>query len=328
LAKRSADELLARYRATSAVVVLDDGAEATYRTAAQAVQSTGLPLFGWIEVARNRTLADAHPEWLASLGMHDDWRSRFPSVRKPQPNEVVKVYPWVPIWTRPAYAAHLERVRRLLERAPRQLAGLYVNDIQAGPSSCGCGNDQCRWATDYHVLSTAEKLSDPQTPAKFLRDVGALIPNKPVVPVWCIECEDVDQKQHPRSTGYCGGVGCYPGLCWKEYTRQLTPISSENTIAIAAMSREFRRTNQAVYANQPWLMFATRTFQELVPRHGGQSIPPNRLVAVIQGWNVSDSEIDAQIAAANAIGLKGFVLALEPIDQSWEPKLVKVPGRE
>ena len=26
---------------------------------------------------------------------------------------------------------------------------MFLNDLQAGPSSCGCGNDQCRWALDY-----------------------------------------------------------------------------------------------------------------------------------------------------------------------------------
>ena len=47
-------------------------------------------------------MAEAHPEWMASLGMHDDWQKRFP---KPpcQRKGRAKAFPWVPITYRETF---------------------------------------------------------------------------------------------------------------------------------------------------------------------------------------------------------------------------------
>ena len=69
--------------------------KASDRTAAERlVHQESLELYYWIEVGRNARLAEAHPAWMASIGMHDDWRKQFPSLRKLEPGEVVKAYPW------------------------------------------------------------------------------------------------------------------------------------------------------------------------------------------------------------------------------------------
>jgi hypothetical protein len=104
---------------TAIVVLLDEDHSAdTYRAAATAASSAKMTLYYWIEVARNKRLADAHPRWMASVGMHDDWLARFPSVKKPKNGEVAKAYPWVPIGYAEAYQAHLRRVEGLLSRIP------------------------------------------------------------------------------------------------------------------------------------------------------------------------------------------------------------------
>jgi hypothetical protein len=80
------------------VLVLDERFEAAdYQKAAKTLAASGLRLYYWIEVGRNSTFAGGHPEWMASLGSHDDWRKRFPDVRQLQKDEVVKAWPWTPI---------------------------------------------------------------------------------------------------------------------------------------------------------------------------------------------------------------------------------------
>ena len=34
----------------------------------------------------------------------------------------------------------------------------FLNDLQAAPSACGCGNTFCRWTPDYGPIRTATEL--------------------------------------------------------------------------------------------------------------------------------------------------------------------------
>src|SRR5262249_24104442 len=133
-----------------AVVVLleEQYDEALLQKVAQATAAYSLDLYFWIEVGRSSALARAHPGGVGPLGMHGDWRQRFPQVRPLQKGEVAKAWPWVPISSQEAYDAQLVRVKKLLERLPQGYRGLLLNDLQGGPASCGCGNLQCRWAVD------------------------------------------------------------------------------------------------------------------------------------------------------------------------------------
>jgi len=85
----------------------------------------------------NRKLAAAHPRWMAALGSHADWQKNFKNSPEPGIDEVAKAFPWVPISYREAFDAHLARIEQLLKRAPPGWRGLLLNDLQAGPSSCG-----------------------------------------------------------------------------------------------------------------------------------------------------------------------------------------------
>jgi hypothetical protein len=46
-------------------------------------------------------------------------------------------------------------------------------------------------------------------------------------------------------------------------------------------------------------------------------------LAVLQGWNVSDAELQAQIEQARLANAAGCIIALARIDQSWQPRMVK-----
>lgn len=320
------DKLAAKLTAEGASAIFIELSEqhsaGDYHKAARLARDAKLPLCGWIEVGRNESLAKLHPEWMASLGMHGDWQKRFPNFPKPAVDDVVKVWPWVPIWTAEAYAAHLNRIRKLLADAPPSLAGLYLNDIQAAPASCGCGNDQCRWATDYHVKSTATKLVDPATPARFVADVKKLFPGKQIVPVWCIECEEIDQSYSRPTTGLCGTVGCFKGLCWKEYFKQLTPVLKESggTVAAAAFTREFDR-DRAEYAKQSgWLPAVFDTFRVLASLHGAPVVSFDSLDVVLQGWDDQPEKLKHEIEHAESARVRQVIVSLIKVDQSWQPE--------
>src|SRR5207247_492759 len=110
---------------------------------------------------------------------------------------------------------------QLLKRAPPGWRGLLLNDLQAGPSSCGCGTLQCRWAVDYHVHPTANKLEGDDVAARFVAEVRKRAGDKAVIPVWTTECEEVvlpalgggsgatearcDERARTGSEGGCGG---------------------------------------------------------------------------------------------------------------------------
>src|SRR6185436_11508363 len=125
---------------------------------------------------------------------------------------------------REVFEGHLARIEQLLKRAPPGWRGLLLNDLQGGPSSCGCGNIQCRWAVDYHVRPTATKLAGENVAAKFIAEVRKRAGDKAVIPVWTTECEEVDlpadKHQGRPGTGLCGTVGCATGACGKEFSNQ------------------------------------------------------------------------------------------------------------
>jgi hypothetical protein len=307
-------------------IVLDDDHTAdAYAAAAKAVAGGPLVLYYWIEIGRNPRMATDHPRWVASLGMHHDWRARALDSRLPEKGEVAKAFPWVPITYRESYDGHLDRVKQLLfKTAAMPFVGLLLNDLQGGPSSCGCGNLQCRWATDYRVASTATKLEGDDIAARFAADVRKLAPGKAVVPVWTTECEDIDlpAKLAPggKSTGLSGTVACANTTCPKVFTKQLTAVQtgSDGPLGVLALQEELER--DAVHGHPG--SFAPRALDYLdrmPPKNGGGLIPHERLWVVIQGHGLSPAEQQARRDAAGKLGVGGVFQSLVPIDQSFKP---------
>lgn len=297
----------------------DNESKKAIRTAYAAAKRGGLSVGYWVEVARSPELADKHPEWMASLQTHDEWRRFFPKTPQPQVDEVAKTYPWVPILSREPFKAQRERVAALLTNLPPAKV-IFLNDLQGAPSACGCGNPLCRWTSDYGKKRTTVPLADDAA-ALFVAAVEKVSPESEVIPVWTTECEQHDGHQD----GLCAGVGCFDGICWKAYTRQLMPVAATSErIAVLATYKQFQR-DLARYgaAKASWVDVAIKTFDTMPSKHGGKAVPASRIVAVVQGWDVTGEEIVAQKKAAERAGANGHVVAFDKIEQSWSPKVVR-----
>ena len=197
---------------------------------------------------------------------------------------------------------------------------VFLNDLQGPPSACGCGHPLCRWTTDYGPLTSASRLTNGAA-AGFVAAVKHLAPGVEVIPVWATECEEHDKD------GLCAGVGCFRGTCWREWTAQLTPLAAEaHTVAALLLSGEFQRDLPGNDPRAVWIARALAYFQEMPARYKADGIPRNRLIAVLQGWNVTEDQLNAQMALADESGAMGVVVAYGRIEQSWEPRMHRLSG--
>jgi hypothetical protein len=318
---RATPEALAAWKGeggTAVVVPLNESVPRDrWAALADAARAAGLALYPWVEIARNPALADAHPDWMAATGgHHDDWRRRFPGAPVAAKGEVVKAWPWVPIGYAPAFEAHRRRLEALLDGLPGPWAGVFLNDLQAGPSSCGCGNDQCRWALDYGAPATAARTPGDDAAGRLVAELRDKHPGKAVIPVWVTECELGDLPRVPGSTGLCGGVECARNDCWPRYARAWNPLlkATPGPLAVGLWSGPFGR-------DPAWAEAALSLFQK--PLRGALPAPPERTVAVLQGWGKPEPDLAALTARAKA-AKGGWVIARVQVEQSWEPRLVKI----
>lgn len=311
----------------AAVVVLDDGTKPeSLRRAADTLAAGSLDLYCWIEVARNPTMAREHPEWMASLGMHHEWRARFPAVRPLEKGEVGKVWPWVPIGYREAFDAHRTRIATLLKRVPVGCRGILLNDIQGGPASCGCGNLQCRWAFDYRVASTGAKLDEKDAAARFVEEIRKSARGMQVVPIWTVECQQEDLPAAKRPAGswgtdYCNGVDCF-NTCRKKMAEQWTALQSTHRgdMGLLLLHREFRRDHKQYGEPVGWIRYAVDYLEKQLTA----PLPKEKLWLVVQGYDVPEGEEPAARRLA-AKSRPGWVLvARTRIDQSFEPRILPV----
>lgn len=300
-----------------------------YTQAAAAAMTAGLELYYWVEVARCPQLADAHPRWMASLGVHRDWHASFPDTPLPAEGEVAKAWPWVPIGYAQAYAAQLERVARLLDGAAGDYRGALLSGLQGGPASCGCGNLQCRWALDYGVPATADRLSGDDTAAKFLADLAARLPNRLLVPIWVTECEEADlpakQSATGRSTGLCGSVPCARGACPKAFAAQWQALASSHAgpIGLLALQHQFERHGSLYKSQGSWASGPIAYLDDVLVAQGGEPIPHDRL------WLIVEPEPGEAFSllrsTASKTGIAVMWIALAQLDQSYEPRIVSGP---
>jgi hypothetical protein len=303
----------------SVVLAVSQGNDAE-KNAAALIEKSRLDLRYWIEVGRSPELADKHPLWMASLQGHDEWRRFHRDFPHPAANETVKCYPWVPVFYREAFDAHLARIEKLLAGMP-PVKAVYLNDLQGAPSACGCGNPVCRWTTDYGPVVTATKLGD-DAPAKFVAAVRKLVSKETkVVPVWVTECEAHDKDNDKL----CAGVGCYEGICWKAYAKQLAPLAAESeSLGALLLYKEFRQDVPVYTERAGWIGHAIKHgFAEQPAKQKSPAIKASRIAAVLQGWEVTGAELAAQVQQAESAGAGGTIVAFARIDQSWSPRVVK-----
>ena len=270
-----------------------------------------------IEVARVPHIANQQPELMSSLQGHPEWRRYYPSFPKEKKDEVVKTFPWIPILHKQGLELHLKRVNELLSKLPKPKT-VWLNNIQGAPSSCGCGNTLCRWTSDYGPKKTTDLIGD-KAPGQFLKKLSSLYNGVNFIPVFYTECEEGD-KPH-----FCAGVGCYKGICWKAWSRQLSEISKySNIVGAAAFFKDLERTNSKYGEPGGWVKIVIEQFQTMPLKNGKKAWPREQIISVIQGWGVSDQEIENQIRASRNSSAKGHVLVKATLDQSWVPKIVKL----
>lgn len=227
---------------------------ATEDVACERIRNAGFALSFWIKVARCPELADAHPDWMASLQAHSEWRRLFKDSSIPGDGEVVKTHPWVPILDKEPFAGQLSRIESLLQGRPA-VAGVFLNDIHGAPSACGCGRHLCRWPSDYGKLRTTTPLGN-KAPADLVKAVQTLVPQSEVIPVWMTECEQHDGAHD----GLCAGVGCVKRICWKARTAQLMPVAEQcSTLGALLPYRSFQRDLPIYGPEAGWI----RHFQRL-----------------------------------------------------------------
>ncbi len=294
-------------------------ARAAESRASERIHESGLRLGFWIEVARAPELAEAHPAWMASLQGHTEWRRLFKGTPLPGDGEVVKTYPWVPILNQEPFDGQLSRIKKLLKDRPKPTA-IFLNDLQGAPSACGCGHHLCRWTSDYGKLRATTPLGN-QAPADFAAAVRKLSPQSEIIPVWTTECEEHDGAKD----GLCAGVRCFRGKCWEAWTEQLAATATQcRTIGALLPYKEFQR-NLTIYGPRAgWIAQALKSFQTMPERYQAPPIPATRLLAVLQGWNVTDHELAAQMTAAKAAGVQGILVAYDKIEQGWTPRIIKM----
>jgi hypothetical protein len=288
-------------------------------SAAKRISAADLDVGYWLEIARSPELADAHPLWMASLQGHPEWRRLHKDVSFPKQGETIKNYPWVPILYEEPFAAHLDRIKKLLAALPPP-KHLFLNDLQGSPSACGCGNPVCRWTADYGPVVTATKLGDDAT-ARFVAEVKKLVTvETAVIPVLTTECEEHDKEKD----ALCAGVGCFKGICWKAYTKQLMPVAAGSPqIGVLLLYQEFGQDTPHYKQPAGWIQHALAGFATMPPKNGGRAIGPERLIAVLQGFGVTERQLADQIARAQDARCSGYLVSFAKIDQSWEPRLIR-----
>lgn len=271
----------------------------------------------FFEVARCAELAKAHPEWMASIQGHHDWMRLFKDFPKPKKDEVVKVYPWVPIFNREPFDAQVKRIGSMLKRLP-QPRRVWLNNIQGAPSACGCGHPLCRWTADYGPLKTATPIGD-SAPAEFVAKIQSLVKKAEIIPIMTSECEAADQHT------LCGGVGCYEGICWKAFTKQLDQVATKSQrVGVACFYKAFDRDLKRYGSKASWVRHAILSFEAMPKIRNGKGLKPERLVAVLQGWDVSAEELQQQQKIAADLKPAGILICLPKVDQSWEPRTMPI----
>jgi hypothetical protein len=315
---------------TSIVLLLDErfGRE-EYARAVQMIATESFDVYYWIEVGRNPTMAREHPEWVASLGLHDDWRKNFSNIPELGQDEVAKAWPWVPIGYKDAFAAHLSRIKTLVGIIPKRYRGILLNDLQGGPSACGCGNLQCRWALDYGVPGTTETIPGNDAAARFVAEVKKLTPGGVVIPVWTTECERQDMAvgklpEQKWTTGFCGNVDCFNN-CRDRFAEQWLALHSkhEGPTAILLLHKEFKRNRNEYGDSLDWMSQGVGYLQqEEIAR-----VKPKALWLVVQGFDVTREEEESARRRAAKLAADLVIVARTRIEQSYEPRLLQSGGR-
>ena len=274
-----------------------------------------LTRYGWIDVGRDDVAAALHPEWL-----------HRPHKRQYYGFEEVAIYPWVSVNNRAVFDYELARVTRLLQSAAgANLRGVFLNDLQAAPEGCGCGNAICRmWDNSLGPkLSGETHFGDrPVAPRRFVEAVEGAFGGLDVIGVITETCEagvTVAGVKDPEVTLGFGDRNCAHPDGLETYPKLIADLSGLGTVGLLALYKVFGRDHPAYGdgTEAAWvggILDRYRSYDAATP-----------IIAVIQGWDVTAEEVRAQRDQAIAHGAVGVLVCGTPVDQSW--KLIPAPPR-
>jgi hypothetical protein len=269
----------------------------------------------WIEIGRDEQAASRHPEWL-HIPQHTDWLADFPDWTGAN----AAVFPWLPLNNREVFDYQLAKVASIgsrLESGDR----IYLSNVQNPPTGCGCGNLQCRsWdnSPGEKIAPSPYEHKDQFFTSLFIDTVKAKLPRLKITPVLCPECEQGVEMSSVASpdavTGYCHSINCsdpcgsiyYPGLI-----RALGPL---DRVGLLCAYKALRRDLPLYGETAGWIAANIARY--------GQHGDVRKLLAVIQGWDVSTDEIKAQLYLVSKANVRGYILSLLPLDNSYRPVAV------
>jgi hypothetical protein len=101
-------------------------------------------------------------------------------------------------------------------------------------------------------------------------------------------------------------------------------VSRFDALGVLLLFRSFERDLPRYGSTGGWVKHALNSFVEMPPRWQGTAVPIKTLIPILQGWDVTPAEQQAQIRQSQEAGAGSYVMAVTKIDQSWEPRIVKV----
>jgi hypothetical protein len=102
------------------------------------------------------------------------------------------------------------------------------------------------------------------------------------------------------------------------------PVAKQSeTIGVLLPYRAFQRDTRAYGEPAGWITNAVKSFETMPARHRGVAIPPARLIAVLQGWNVTEEQISQQMDVARRTGVSGYLVSYAEVEQSWKPHILR-----
>jgi hypothetical protein len=303
----------ADFRANAVVTTVGAGASASDVEAfKRGAKSAGLSPAFWVEVGRSEETARARPEWLHTP-QHDDWLKNFPEFKAPK----AAVFPWLPLNNRSVFDFQIERVLGLAQPL-REGDVVFLNNVQNSPAGCGCGNLQCRsWdnSPGEKVAPSPYDHADVFFTDMFVRELARRRPELRFVPVLCPECERgvrVGAAESPEdSTGYCRDINCSDPCALFYYPGLVRALARLDSVALLCAYKELRRDLPMYGGPAGWVAGNVGRYLEHGPKRG--------LIAVLQGWGVSDEELSAQVRQAAGAGADSYLISTVRLDQSYSP---------
>jgi len=309
-------EAARRAGANGIITPLDTQTERSYIEAFKSsARLQGLEPGFWIEIGRDQEAAITHTEWL-HVPQHTDWLAQFPDWSGGR----AAVFPWLPLNNRAVFDYQVAKVVSIASKLDSG-DSIYLSNVQNPPAGCGCGNLQCRsWDNSQgeKIAPSPYEHKEIFFTSQFMETLKAKIPAMRITPIICPECEQsvlMGTVENPDAkTGYCNSINCsdpcggfyYPGL-----VRALNGIER---VGLLCTYKAMRRDLPIYGEPAAWVSANIGRYSE----HGAVT----KLLPVLQGWDVSEDEIKAQLSFVEKAKVRGYIISLMPLENSFWPVTV------